>query len=88
MSETKEYTLHLGEFATVRPGLFKAKVEVVFAGMVHEDTYSIAVKWTWSNNSLAYNLYFSSRQREIVLPAGKMTVIDVGREKILFKYQP
>ena len=88
MSETTEYTLRLGEFATVRPGLFKAKVEVVFTGMVNDDVYSIAVKWTWSNNSLAYNLYFSSRQREIVLPAGKMTVIDVGREKILFKYQP
>ena len=87
MSETKEYTLRLGESATVRPGLFKAKVEVVFAGMVSDDAYSIAVKWSWSNNSLAYNLYFSNRDREIVLPAGKMTVIDLGREKILFKYQ-
>ncbi|MCB0558019.1 MAG: hypothetical protein H6573_09935 [Lewinellaceae bacterium] len=46
------------------------------------------MKWTRGNNSLAYNLYFSSRQREIVLPIGKMKVIDVGGEKILFKYQP
>lgn len=88
MSETTEHTLRLGESAILRQSLFKGKVEAVFAGMVSEDTYSIAVKWSWSNNSLAYNLYFSSRQREIVLPSGKMTVIDVGREKILFKYQP
>ncbi len=88
MPETTEYTLRLGESATVRPGFFKAKLEVVFAGAVNNDTYSIAVKWSLGNNSAAYNLYFSDRQRDICLPAGKVVVITVMKDKILFKYEP
>ena len=38
MPETTEHTLRLGESATVRPGLLKAKAEVVFAGMVNDGT--------------------------------------------------
>lgn len=86
MNETTEYSLRLGESASMRTGIFQAGIKIVFAGQVSDSIYSIAIQWKLGNNSLAYNLYFSDRQREILTPSGKITVISVSSGKILFKY--
>ena len=83
---TTEYILKVGQTANLKSGIFSPNIAVVYAGMPSADAYSIAVKWSNGNNSLAYNLYFSDRQREIELPKGILTVINVGREQIIFKY--
>jgi len=87
MKETTEHILKLGEEAKIQSGVFQANVRVIFAGMVSDSVYSIVVRWSMGNNSLAYNLYFSDRQREISLPKGKITVINVGRDQLIFKYE-
>lgn len=88
MKPTTEHTLKVGETALLRRSIFSASISVIYAGMPSATAYSIVVKWAYGNQSLAYNLYFSDRQREIVLPKGVLVVINVSREKILFKYQP
>lgn len=87
MNESTEHILKLGEAANLQSNIFKANIKVIFAGMVSDSVYSIVVRWSSGNNSLAYNLYFTDRQLEIMLPKGKMTVINVGRDQLMFKYQ-
>jgi hypothetical protein len=86
MKETTEHILKLGEAANIQSGVFQANIKVIFAGMVSDSVYSIVVRWSAGNNSLAYNLYFTDRQREIILPKGKITVINVGRDQLIFKH--
>ena len=88
MTETTEYILRLGETVTLRPSFFKAGIKVVYAGALNRDTFSIAVQWSRGNNSLSYNLYFTDRQLEIFLPSGKIKVINISADKMLFKYHP
>lgn len=86
MNQTTEHILRLGESVKLQSGIFQPTIYVIYAGMVSESIYSIAVRWSMGNNSLAYNLYFGDRQREIILPSGKLTVINVGKDQLIFKH--
>lgn len=87
MKQTTEHILKLGEAADIQGGIFQANIKVIYAGMVSDSSYSIVVRWSMGNNSLAYNLYFTDRQREIHLPKGKLIVINVGRDQLIFKHE-
>lgn len=86
MSGNNDYTLQLGESAKVRTGIFKSSVSIVYSGMVSENIYTIAVTWSFGHNSMAYNLFFPKRQREIFTPKDRLEVEYVSSEQIRFSY--
>jgi hypothetical protein len=85
MSEAKDYSLVVGQASKVKT-IFFGNIMVVYAGMVSEQVYSVVVKWTSGNNSLAYNLYLGRDQKEVHLPKGKLMVSSANRERINFRY--
>ena len=86
MSGNNEYTLKLSETAKVRPGFFRSSVSIVYAGMVSDSIYSIVVTWTFSHNSMAYNLFIPKNQKEIYTPKGRVNVDYVSADEIRFSY--
>jgi len=86
MSELNEHRIRVSQTAKVRPGVFRAQVSVVYAGMINESTYSIAVLWSYGHNSMAYNLYLPKNQTEIEIPKGRLEVLYVSKDEIQFKY--
>jgi hypothetical protein len=86
MNEPKEYTLKVGENAKVKSG-FMTSYSLVYAGMLSDYIFSIAVTWSSGNNSAAYNLYFEKGQREIKFLNGRLTVRDVSKSEIRFVFQ-
>jgi len=86
MKDLMEYTLKVGQSTPTSPGIFTPSIAVIYAGMASESVYSLVVRWAQGNNSLAYNLFFSDRQLEVYLPKGKIKIINVSRDHLLFKY--
>jgi len=86
MSGSNEYTVKLSETVKVRPGVFRASVTIIYAGMLNESVYSIAITWSYGHNSMAYNLFIPKHQKEIYLPKGRVEVDYVSPEEIRFKY--
>ena len=86
MNDPKEYTLSLGESAKVKSG-FMTSYSLIYAGMLSDYVFSIAVTWTSGNNSAGHNLYIERGQREIKLLGGRLTVRDVSKSEIRFVFQ-
>jgi hypothetical protein len=86
MNQNNEYQLRVGEKAVVRPGVVRKKISVVNAGMINESVYSLAVMWTYGNNSLAYNLYLQKNQTEIEIPKGKLEILYFSKDVIRFRF--
>lgn len=84
MHNVQEIVLTLGQSHKIRSGIFRPQIAIFFAGMVNETTYSIAVSWSFGNNSMAYNLYFKKSQREITVPSGKINIISVDANQLVF----
>ena len=82
----KRYTLKVGETAKVRSG-FITSYAIVYAGMVSNAVYSVAVAWTCGQNSMAYNLFLSERQRQFQAAKGQVAVHRVSPEEIEFSFQ-
>ena len=87
MNQQERVSLRIGELAVVRPGTFRAKISVVYAGMLSDTRYSIAVLWTSGNNSLCYNLFLPVEQREIPLLKGKLVRCNVTRDRFHFVFE-
>ncbi|MDX1741731.1 MAG: hypothetical protein R3178_10570 [Rhodothermales bacterium] len=85
MNGGNDYSLLVGESAKVKTILF-GNISVVYAGMVSEQVYSVVVKWTSGNNSLAYNLYLRKTQKQVHLPKGEIIVSSVTPERMNFRY--
>jgi hypothetical protein len=86
MKEPKEYTLKLAESAKVKSG-FMTSYSLVYAGMLSDSVFSIALTWSSGHNSAGYNLYLDKGQREIKLLDGRLTVRDVNKNEIRFVFQ-
>jgi hypothetical protein len=86
MGNTEEHTLKLSQTLKVRTGVFRSQVSVVYAGMINESTFSIAVIWSFGNNSMAYNLFFPKHQRELEIPKGKLEITYISDKEIRFRY--
>ncbi len=80
------YKLKVGEIVKLRPGFFQPTLSVVYAGILNDSTYSIAVIASIGNNSYSYNLYLPKNQTDIVLSKGKIKVIDFSSQDIQFRY--
>jgi hypothetical protein len=85
MNGGNDYSLLVGETAKVKT-IFFGNISVAYAGMVSDEVYSVVVKWTSGNNSLAYNLYLRRTQKEVHLPKGKMIVSSTTPERMNFRY--
>lgn len=81
-----EYGLSLGEGVVVRRGIY-SRWQIFFTGAVSSDTYSLAVEWSQIHNSASYNVYFHDSQREFSLMGGRVTVLDVSRDMIRFRFE-
>jgi len=87
MNQGIQYTLRIGESTTVRSGIVKAKLSIVFAGHLDASTYSIAVLWSMGNNSMAYNLYLPNTQKEVDLLKGRLVRMNVTPDRLYFEFQ-
>jgi hypothetical protein len=81
-----EYTLRLGEAVTVGGKLF-TKRRVIFAGEVSPGIFSVVAEWTEVHNSASYNLYFQKSQREFAMLGGRVTVLDVTKHELRFRFE-
>ncbi len=87
MGEIRKYHLKLGESARVKKGfLFVPEHSIVYAGMPAEGVFSLAVTFTIVYNSLAYNLYIPLSTKQLTAAGGRIEVIEVTPEMILFNY--
>ena len=57
-------SLKINERTKIKTGWFR-KDEIIYTGMPSEHTYSLAITWSSSHNSMAYNLFVPINQREI-----------------------
>ena len=87
MSDNKIYTLKIGETTKVRPGVFRSSESIVYAGMLNDLTYSVAVSWSFGHNSMAYNLYLPKDKREFSTQKGRVQVEYVSTEELRFTYK-
>ena len=85
MHGSKEFKLNVGETAKLKQNIM-SHLKVVFAGMLNDSTFSIAILWTHGNNSLAYNLYLPVDQKEVEIPKGNLEIMHVSNKGIRFKY--
>jgi hypothetical protein len=81
MAKQSEYTLDVGEDVIIKKSIF-SNTSIIYAGMLDEDTYSFVVTFTQGYNSMSYNLYFSSRQREIIIEDKSITIYQVNPVQI------
>ena len=87
MKRAFEQKLPLGETTVLKGNVFEKRVKVVYTGQLDTERYSIAVILTHGYNSFAYNLYFDSLQKEIRMPYGILTVIEVDANSLYFAYR-
>ncbi len=84
----QEKVLSLGQSVKIRSGIFRPQIAVFYTGKIGESTYSIAISWSFGNNTMAYNLYFPKNQKEISTPAGKIDIISVDADRLVFFTSP
>lgn len=87
MPTCNSYRFKIGETAKVRFVFIKTSETIVFAGMINDSVYSVAVSWSFGNNSLSYNPYLPKHQKEFYTRKGKVQVEYVSSEEIRFTYQ-
>jgi len=88
MKRGLEQRLALGEIATLKGNFIEKRMRIAYAGQYAPEQFSIAVIISYGNNSYAYNLYFSSHQKEIIIPYGTLTVIEANEYGLYFMYRP
>jgi hypothetical protein len=81
MEKNREFTLKIGESASLRSGFF-TKTAVVFAGMPDRDGYSLVFTWNQGNAAFAYNLYFPKSRHQLTLDKKQIDVYAVSSEEI------
>lgn len=80
-----ESTLKLGEAAVVGRG-WLARRRIMFAGESSPGIYSLVAEWTEVHNSAACNIYFHKSQREFPVLKGRVTVLDVTKHELRFRF--
>jgi hypothetical protein len=80
-----EYTLRLGEWIALGRGWLKRN-RMMFAGESSPGVFSVVLEWTYAHNSAASNIYFSKSQREFPAFNGRVTVLDVTKHELRFRF--
>ncbi len=88
MTELRKFHVKLGQIAHLKKGfLFMGpKTEVIYAGMPGKEVFSLAITSTIMYNSLAYNIFVPSGQREVNVAGGRMEILEATPEYILFNF--
>ncbi|MFC2083598.1 hypothetical protein ACFLS9_00930 [Bacteroidota bacterium] len=86
MPEVKEFRLKVSETGIVKKSAFSSSISIVYAGMLNDTTFSVAVIWSRGHNSMAYNLYLSKYDREFFLHKGRVEILEVYKDEIRLKY--
>ena len=81
-----ECILRLGEWTVIGRGWI-ARRRIMFAGESSPGVYSIVVEWSQNHNSAAANLYFHESQREFRVLDGRLTILDVSRDELRFRFE-
>ena len=84
MSNTREHSLKIGEFALIKRGLM-TKVSLIYAGIPNDRVYSLVVTRSAGHNSMAYNLYIPIDQRQIDISDVRLTIESVSPNEIRFR---
>jgi len=82
-----DHTLTVGQTARLVKSIVKASVALTYTGMSDPDTYTVAVWWSYGNNSLSYNMYLSIDQKKFDVPKGTIYVEMVNRGMIKFEFR-
>jgi hypothetical protein len=83
----KEIRLKIGESAILRNKFLGSKFSVAFCGMPSESVFSLVLCHTCCHNSLAFNLYFPTNQRDIALGNARLSIRHVTPEELIFDVQ-
>jgi len=86
MRHKAEYELYTGELVNVKKHLIGKNLEICYAGKLKENCFSLAAIHSFGNNSYAYNVYIPQEQRELMLPIGRLSIIQLDATKIKFIY--
>ena len=80
-----EYTLRLGEWIVLGRGWLKRN-RMMFTGESSPGVFSVALEWTYAHNSASSNVYFQKSQREFPAFNGRVTVLDVTKHELRFRF--
>ena len=88
MPELRKYYLKLGEVAEVKKRFlfFGPRTDIVYTGMPNKEVLSLAISYSIMYNSLAYNIYVPIGQREVQAAGGRLEILEVNPDAILFNY--
>ena len=81
-----DQTLRLGEWVVVGRGWLK-RHRIMFAGESSPGVFSVVLEWTYAHNSAGCNLYFHKSQREFPAFSGRLTVLDVTKDELRFRFE-
>jgi hypothetical protein len=74
-------TLQVGQMHHLRRG----KDNIIYAGMISEDIFSIVQRKEYGYQGYSWNLYFPRRQQDIVIDGVDITVENVNHQEIRFR---
>ena len=88
MTELRKYHVKLGQTAQVKKGFlfFGPRTEIVYTGMPSKEVVSLAIGSSIMYNSMAYNIYLPMGQREVHAAGGRLEILEVNPDYILFNY--
>lgn len=64
MIQSGTFILEVNQRIKMRTGWVRCE-ELIYAGMLDQNTLSLVITWSYAHNSMAYNLFVSTRQKEI-----------------------
>jgi len=82
-----EYTLRIGETATVHRNFLATSWSVIYGGSPAEGRYSLVVSWSFGHQASSYNVYLTASTREIRLKPGRITILDLTPERVRLRYE-
>ena len=87
MLNQSEQRLKINEKFRTRRGAFRTTEDIVYAGMISDDVYSVVLTFSLGHNSWAYNLYLPVSQRELKLWDVRLVVLQVTPTEIHFRVE-
>jgi hypothetical protein len=78
----KEYNLKIGDTAELKKSFLGSNYGIAYAGKPNETVFSLVVTYSSGYNSLAYNLYYQTDQKELRLLNFRLTIMSVRPEEI------
>ena len=87
MLNASEHRLKINEKLRTRSGVLRTSEDIIYAGMINDNTFSIVLSFSLGNNSWSYNLYVPRSQCEVKLWEVRMIVLQVTPREIHFRLE-